>query len=182
MEANNRHSGIKQTLYFLTALLISAILIRVFIIDSFTVVGNSMAPTILPGDHVFVSKLAYFRNTPAKNDVVVANFRGLNDIKAIKRVIALPGDWVSVRDNQLIVSKERTAEGEVSGEVDKSRTDLADVGEGLYYRLDPYEYFLSGDNEVASKDSFELGPVDSYHIDGKVFLIFRLSKLQFIKI
>ena len=170
--------GYKATIYFLTALVISAVLVRVLILDSFTVVGNSMSPAIQEGDHVFVNKMAYLFKDPARNDIVVGNFRGLEGTKAIKRVSALPGEWVRLRDGILTVSTEREGEGEKVGVVGDVRID--GDGKDFSYRLDPYEYFLSGDNEISSIDSYELGPVDVYSIDGKVTSFFRLSELKYI--
>ena len=173
--------GYKAIFYFLTALIISAILIRTFIFDSFAVVGNSMAPTIQEGDYVFVNKTAYWFKTPSRNDIVVGNFRGLEDKKAIKRVAALPGEWVRLENGVLNVSAERDGEAEAVSEIGSARVALE--GEDKYsYRLDPHEYFLSGDNEVSSIDSFELGPVDVYRIDGEVTGFFRLSELKYLNL
>lgn len=172
--------GYKTTLYFLTALIISAILVRVFIFDSFTVVGNSMAPTIKEGDHVFVNKLAYFNHPPAKNDIVVGNFRDLEGVKAIKRVVALPGEWISLENGSLKTATDRNIDGEAVAAIDQARITEESLSKGYAYKLDPYEYFLSGDNELSSIDSFELGPVDIYRIDGKVLGIFRISELKYI--
>lgn len=170
--------GYKATFYFLTALLISAILVRVFVFDSFTVVGNSMAPTIQEGDHVFVNKTAYWFKSPSRKDIVVGNFRDLEDKKAIKRVVALPGEWLLLENGKLSVSAERDVAHEDVSEIGSARTDL-DGANNFTYRLDPYEYFLSGDNEISSIDSYELGPVDIYNIDGKVTGFFRLSELKY---
>ena len=136
-----------------------------------------MSSTILEGDHVFVNKIAYLSEEPARNDIVVGNFRGLANTKAIKRVIALPGEWVHLKDGVLVVSADREGEGEEVGVVGDAR--IKDAEGDFYYRLDPYEYFLSGDNEISSIDSFELGPVDIYNIDGKVTGSFRLSELKY---
>jgi signal peptidase I len=172
-------SKTKKILYFLTALILSGIGIRVFVLDSFTVTGNSMAPTIQEGDHVFVNKLAYWSKRPARGDIVVGNFRDLAGTKVIKRVIALPDEWLWLENGVIQVSKERNGPSEEAGHVSEAREKMGEQ-EPFYYRLDPYEYFLSGDNEVASVDSFELGPVDSYHIDGRVIGSFRLLELRYI--
>lgn len=152
---------------------------RVFIFDSFTVTGNSMAPTIQEGDYVFVNKLAYWSSKPARGDIVVGNFRGLEGTKVIKRVVALPDEWLWLENGTIHVSQERGGPSEEAGNVSDARERTGE-SEHFSYKLDPYEYFLSGDNELASIDSFELGPVDSYHIDGKVVGVFRLLKLQYI--
>lgn len=136
-----------------------------------------MSPTIQEGDHVLVNKMAYLFKVPVRNDIVVGNFRGLEGTKAIKRVSALPGEWVRLREGILIVSIERDGEGESVGTIGDVRID--GDNKDFSYRLDPYEYFLSGDNEISSIDSYELGPIDVYNIDGKVTGFFRLSELKY---
>lgn len=170
----------RKTLYFLTALILSAVLVRSFVFDSFTVIGNSMSPTIQDGDHVFVNKLAYWLDGPNRGDVVVGNFRGLEGKKIVKRVIALPDEWLWLDQGVIKVSEVKDGPMEEAGRVGEVRERLGEASEGLYYKLDPYEYFLSGDNEIASVDSFELGPVDSYHIDGKIVGLFRIATFDYI--
>lgn len=158
----------------------SAVLVRSFVLDSFTVIGNSMAPTIQDGDHVFVNKTAFWSERPARGDVVIGDFRGMEGKKVVKRVVALPDEWIWLDQGVLKVSKERDGSAVEAGHISAVRGKIGDTDDGLYYKLDPYEYFLSGDNEIASIDSFELGPVDSYHIDGKVIGLFRMSEGRYI--
>lgn len=170
----------KKILYFVTALVLSAILIRSFVFDSFTVIGNSMAPTIQEGDHVFVNKLAYWSKKPARDDIVVGDFRGMEGKKVVKRVVALPDEWLWLEAGTLRVSNDKSGSGAETGRLSEAREKMGKLEDGLYYKLDPYEYFLAGDNEIASVDSFELGPVDSYHIDGRVIGVVRLLEWRYI--
>lgn len=170
----------KKILYFFTALVLSAILVRSFVFDSFTVIGNSMAPTIQEGDHLFVNKLAYWSNKPARGDIVVGDFRGLEGKKVVKRVVAVPDEWLWIEDGTLKVSNDKSELGTETGRISEARKKMGELGNGLYYKLDPHEYFLAGDNEIASVDSFELGPVDSYHIDGRVMGAFRLLEWNYL--
>lgn len=105
-----------------------ALLIRTFIFQSFYVPSDSMFPTMLVGDHVFVSKLSYgprvpftevslpgFRE-PERGEVVVFNLaRGRGIFPAdqrpdlpteafIKRLVGLPGDVIEVRDEVVVLN------------------------------------------------------------------------------
>jgi signal peptidase I len=175
-------SPAKTVIYFVTALLITVVLVRTFLVDSFIVKGNSMAPTIVDGDYVFVDKLAYvFKEEPKREDIVVFNFRDLPQTKIIKRIKALPQEWVVIVGNSISVRADREDKGVEVGKLYDEKIQLPGAtSSSMRYRLDPHEYFVIGDNGLGSVDSRELGPVDIYMIDGKVFATFRLSKMKFM--
>ncbi len=163
----------KKVVYLLTALILSTLAIRFFILDSFVVIGDSMAPALTSGDYVFVNKLAYIRNTPNRGDIVVVNFREMRDKKAIKRVIGLPNEWLFIESGTIYVATEREGNRIEVGKLD-TETYAGDISEGYSYRLDPHEYFLMGDNGLVSVDSRDLGPADVYDIEGKVVKKIRI--------
>lgn len=82
-----------KVLSVLLVAFVSALLLRVFVLEGFVVIGDSMAPAILSGDYVFINKLSYWRKEPAHGDIIVANPRGYQ-YKVIKRVSGLPGEYV----------------------------------------------------------------------------------------
>lgn len=109
------------------AAVLAALLVRAFVVEAFRIPSGSMAPTLLAGDHVFVSKLAYglripFTHVrlvrlgePRRGDVVV--FESPRDPGAdlVKRIVAVPGDVVELRDQVLYVNgvpQPRSPDGE----------------------------------------------------------------------
>ena len=97
-------------------------LLRIFVFQPFNIPANSMAPTLLVGDHFFVSKYAYgythyslpfsprlfsgriFGSAPARGDVVVFRLPREDTVDYIKRVVGLPGDRIQIRDGLLHIN------------------------------------------------------------------------------
>lgn len=112
-----RHPFIKDTLgifVFISCVLVGTILINAFIFRSFNVVGPSMQTTMYTGDRLIVNRLpvtwAQMQNKPyipARGQVIVfKNPRynvGTGDEYIVKRVIAFPGERVTVADGVLTV-------------------------------------------------------------------------------
>ena len=97
-----------------------------------------MKPTILEGDLVFVNKLAYDLKVPfttwhlaewsgpKRGDIVVC-FSPEDGIRLVKRLAAVPGDTLELRNNVLFINNERAAyQPPQDGVLDYvSKTDLA---------------------------------------------------------
>ncbi|BDG07742.1 signal peptidase I [Anaeromyxobacter paludicola] len=114
-----------------------ALLLRTFVVEAFQIPSGSMVPTLLVGDHIFVSKLAYgvrlplldrvvLRSAPPRRgDVIVfANPREKGK-DYIKRVVGLPGDVVELRDQVLYVNgvaQPRTPQGDLTYDEQSEQT------------------------------------------------------------
>lgn len=97
-------------LYIIFCAVIAASTVRFFLVESYRIPTSLMAPTMLPGDLIFVNKAAYdFRipflkqnaSLPHYGDVVIYSSQSESDLLFIKRVVGLPGDTISVRDGKL---------------------------------------------------------------------------------
>ena len=79
--------------------------LRVFVLEAFKIPSGSMQPTLLIGDHLFVSKSAYrFGKPPQPADVIVFEFPENRQQDFIKRVVAVGGDTVIVENGHPIVN------------------------------------------------------------------------------
>lgn len=67
------------------------------------VYGTSMVPTFHEGNIVLVDKVFYKRGEPERNDIVVVDYRDANQNETfiIKRVVAVGGDHLEIKDNQV---------------------------------------------------------------------------------
>jgi signal peptidase I len=94
------------------------LLIRSFLFEPFRIPSDSMMPTLLDGDFIFVNKFTYGLRLPVLNtkvvrlgepqrgDVVVFRLPSDPSTNYIKRLVGLPGDRISVRDKRLYVNDE----------------------------------------------------------------------------
>ncbi len=123
------------------------------------VVSASMEPAIRIGDRLIVRTGA--PDDIRRGDVVIVHNPAPNDpFPLIKRVVAVPGDFVVVLDNQVFVNHKPT------------RREVAARGSwpphgGHLYNLNNRQYFVVGDNRDNSYDSAVFGPVEKTDILGK---------------
>ncbi len=169
--------NIKQIFQVFLTIAITVVIIRTFFIDSFIVKGDSMAPTILSGDYVFVDKFSRHFMAFKREDIIVVKPRSVSS-RIIKRIIGLPEERIEIMGNKILVKNGRQDQGKTLSE---EYLNLLALPAGLAtstigldrIQLDLKEYFVLGDNRYVSIDSRELGPVDEWNIEGRVFLVLK---------
>ncbi len=190
------------------------LVLRSFLAEPFRIPSTSMMPTLLVGDFILVNKFAYgirlpVANTkivdvgaPERGDVVVFRYPGMGpDDPArgqdyIKRVVGLPGDRITFRDQVLYINDEPVAKQPAgtyigTGQQGREMTGAAvfdiTVGDRPHQilQMDPqgspvYEsswevpaghFFVMGDNRDRSADSRIWGFVPEDALVGKAFVI-----------
>ena len=163
-----------------------ALVIRQFAVQAFTIPSGSMMDTLLIGDYILVNKFLFGAEipftdfhlpglrTPARGDIIVFKYPQDESRDFIKRIIAVGGDTVQVRDNQVWLNGKLAVESYV-------RPGSFHAGSsahcGYLYGCDPLvvpasSYFVMGDNRDNSQDSRYWGFVKREKIRGKAFLIY----------
>lgn len=162
-----------------------ALLLRSFVLEAFKIPSGSMIPTLSIGDQIFVNKLTYgiripftsirlvnFR-IPERGEVIVFICPCPDHQDFIKRVVALPGDTVEVRDSVVFVNGEELPRsgGEVVSYWDRNEKS------GRWYEARAVQYterngdseytILLDEREDRSHDDF--GP--KVIPDGEVFVM-----------
>lgn len=133
---------------------------RAWLVEPFTVSSNSMAPAIKEGSVVLMYKPALSAGLIHRG-VVVAFANPENGNTTIKRVIALEGQSVAIRDAELYVDGQHVEESFI----DHARIDATYFGP---VSVPPGNIFVLGDNRAASIDSRDYGPVPLTALRGTI--------------
>jgi signal peptidase I len=160
--------------------LVVALLIKTFLFQAFYIPSASMVPTLRENDRVLVNKLSYRLHDVHRGDIVVFEAPpgaddGVDDL--VKRVIGLPGEEISFRDNRVYVEGEPLDEGYLpEGTLTQPTCDVAET-----VAVPPGEYWMMGDNRMSSRDSRCFGAIPEDDIIGRVFVrIWPLGRIGFM--
>lgn len=149
--------------------------IKTFLVQPFVIPTGSMEPTIMIGDRVLAEKVSLRFGEPEVGDVVVFNDPTGRHEQLIKRVIAIGGQEVDIRDDAVYIDGERLQEPYLHG----VKTER---GPAQYPLTIPDGYvWLMGDNRPNSGDSRFLGPQPVSAIKGRAVATYwpldRIGKL-----
>jgi signal peptidase I len=179
--------------------------IRSVLADYNYIPSGSMKPTLQVGDNVFVNKLAYDLKLPftiyrlaewasPENGEIVVFYQPIEKLMMVKRVIGVPGDKISMSDNQLTINgkplkyKIEEADKDLSATEKKLCMFYSEELNGKQHSIMemPFspsiqsfpeisvpegKYFVMGDNRDNSNDSRFWGFVDRSEIAGRVEMI-----------
>lgn len=160
-----------KELYPYVIIIIVVILTRSFIITPVIVSGKSMLPNFNGGELLLVRKIDYNEKTIKRFDVVVIK---KDKEEIIKRIIGIPGEHISYKNNKLYINDELISE-------DYSHLNTKDFNleEICSCSIIPKgKYLVLGDNRPISKDSRSIGLIDEKDIVGKsVFRLWPITKI-----
>ncbi|MTI66621.1 MAG: signal peptidase I [Firmicutes bacterium] len=141
-----------------------AILIKTFLINTTYVIGSSMYPTLHEKDRLFTNKIVYKVEEPKRKDIVVIKAPDVPDKDYIKRIIALEGDIIEIKNGKVYLN------GKILNE-EYLKEDVYTYGE-LKLKVPKGHVFVLGDNRnrMASKDSRVFGSVKIDSIKGKAWI------------
>jgi len=144
--------------------------VRYFLIQPFYVKGMSMESNFHDHEYLIIDEISYRFRPIERGEVVVFRYPLNPQEYFIKRIIALPGESVQVKDSKVIIFNEENPMGLVLPEtyLDENMPTFSNSDDKLTLGAD--EYFVLGDNRTASKDSRSFGAVNKSFITGRVFL------------
>jgi signal peptidase I len=161
---------IMEWLGIIVVALSAAFLIRAYVFQTFFIPSVSMVPTLQVGDRIIVSKLSTTFGDINRGDVIVfkhppreqcSGDTGPNS-DLVKRVIGLPGDELTSRNNTIYINGKKLVE-----HWNHAPNLGSDIG---YVKVPEDQYFMMGDNRPSSCDSRMWGTLPKSLIVGKVVL------------
>ena len=156
---------IKDWVVSIVIAVVLAMIIRTFVVELYLVDGPSMRPTLQHAQRLVVNKFIYHFRAPEKGEVLIFRYPKDPSRDFIKRVIAVPGDTIEIKDGNVFVNGELQNEDYI---LSKCRGDYpkSTIPEG--------HIFVMGDNRNNYEDSRfpDVGFVPFDLIKGKAMLVF----------
>lgn len=158
--------------------LVIALIITTFVKP--TIVKNySMSPTLQENDFLIINRFLYKRSEPKRGDIVVfqSNLKTDDgkDKLLIKRVIAVPGDEIIIKDGEVFINGTLLKEDYIPGVYTEGNINTV---------VPENKIFVMGDNRDNSLDSRDdiLGLVDFDVVMGKAFIrLFPFNKIGLLE-
>lgn len=182
------HSWIAELGRTVILSIVLALGIRTFVAEARWIPSGSMEPTLhgtpnqWEADKIIVDKLKYKFSEPQRGDIVV--FSPTDELKKeqyhdafIKRVIALPGEKVELKNGKVYINNKPLAEEKYLGSQQRTLIDVCTSAQQLPFLAQPQtipanSYLVLGDNRNSSYDSRCWGIVPQQNIIGRAVLRF----------
>lgn len=169
-------------------LLIAAVLaigIRTFLFGPYKIPTGSMWPVLIEGDRIFVDKITYRFREPQRGDVIVFRYPLDRKKDFVKRLVALGGETLEIREGQLQINGQRLEKPtSITERFYYNRSDWNFGKRGQVITIPEGGLFVLGDNSDQSSDSRNWGFVPRREVIGRAVLIwwppkrFRLIKSE----
>jgi signal peptidase I len=158
-----------------------ALLVRHFVIQTFSIPSASMYPTLKVKDRLLVEKLAYQYRDVRRGEIIVfktpksVQVRNNDKIEDfVKRVVGLPGETVEIKSNQVLIN------GKPLNEPYLPKGILTTGDQRVVVPID--QYFVMGDNRGDSFDSRGWGTVPRSLIVGRVlFRVYPVTRMGSVR-
>jgi len=132
--------------------------------------GESMEPNFHNSEYLLTDKVSYRFGDPERGDVIVFKAPPSYTDEFIKRVIAIPGETVMVKDGHVYVNGNQINEDYIPNNFVTRPGQYAQ--EGVEITVGENEYFVLGDNRDHSLDSRVLGTIGKEYITGRAWLVY----------
>jgi signal peptidase I len=143
-----------------------------FAVQTVHVEGLSMFATLDDNDYLIADKIAYRLHAPQRGDIIILRPPTDDSKDFIKRVIALPGERLLIRDGVVFINGHKLDEPYLP----EAWTSQANWGAANGEVMPANQYFVMGDNRNRSQDSRTFGPIGRDRIDGRAW--FRIWPLN----
>lgn len=185
-QGRKKTDGISGAISTIAVLLIAplvALVLTAFVFQSYQVDGPSMETTLFNNDRLLVwkvpktwAKITKHPYVPNRGDVVIfveqdlSNYGQTPGKQLIKRVIALPGEHLVVKDNKVTVYNKEYPQGFQPDKTLPYGNVITETSGDIDLVIPKNEVFVMGDNRPNSLDSRAFGPVKATDIVGKLVM------------
>jgi signal peptidase I len=167
--------AILEIVQALALAVIISVVLNLFVVQVTEVRQRSMETTLLQNDRVLVSKVDYRFTSPQPGDIVVFNPTIDTQIPYVKRIVAVAGETVELRDGNLFVNGRLRFFPQAHGATLPQMPDVK-----YPFKVPDGSFFALGDNRLSSQDSRTFGAQPYNRIIGKVILRFwPVDRLNF---
>ncbi len=144
--------------------------IKANLVESFKIPSGAMIPTLLIGDRLLANKFIYKTTEPKRRDIIIFPYPDDPSRTFVKRLIAVEGDVVEIRNKKLFVNGKEQEEPYIintdSGISKETRDNFGPI------TVPPGKLFFMGDNRDQSYDSRFYGYVSKDTITGKAIILY----------
>jgi signal peptidase I len=145
-----------------------------FAVQAVHVEGLSMWATLEDNDYLIANKIDYRLHGPQRGDIIILRPPTDNSKDFIKRVIALPGERLLIRQGYVYINGHKLHEPYLPEQWTLATDWPANNPSGQV--MGSNQYFVMGDNRNKSQDSRIFGPITRDRIDGRAW--FRIWPLD----
>jgi len=178
---SSKFKGVLSTLAVLLIAPLLALTITAYVFQSYEVDGPSMQTTLHDHDRLIIwkvsrtwARLTHHDYLPTRGDVIVFIKKGLyednsnKEKQLIKRVIALPGERVTVKDGKVLVYNTEHPDGFSPDATQPYGKVITNTDGNIDLTVPAGEIFVCGDNRANSLDSRYFGPIPLHDVVGKL--------------
>jgi len=163
-----RYRLVREVIETIVLTVLMFLVIR-FAVQNFNIEGHSMEPNLHDQELILVDKWTYLFRAPARGDVIVFVAPPQPSQDYIKRVVAVPGDVITIQDTAVIVDGVTLKETYIDPNNQGNMFDYKHISNMV---VPPDDYFVLGDNRKGSSDSRDWGFVPKQNIVGRAALVY----------
>ena len=180
--SRKRKSTVREWVESIIIAFVLAMIIRTFLVQAFKIPTGSMRTTLLEGDLILVNKFIYGAKipfmdvnlpvvrSPGRGDVVVFIYPENPKKDFIKRLVAVAGETVEIKNGTIFIDGQPLLDTVFSQRYYYNRGEFGQEGQKII--VPKNSIFVLGDNSASSQDSRFWGFVPRKNILGKAILIY----------
>jgi signal peptidase I len=168
LDFEKKYRLVREVIETIVLTILMFLVIR-FAVQNFNVEGVSMEPSLHDTELILVDKWTYLFHSPQRGDVIVFVAPPDPNLDYVKRIIATPGDRITIDNTTVIVNGVTLKETYVAPENQGNIFSYKNIHNML---VPANDYFVLGDDRLRSSDSRDWGFVPRKNIIGRAAFVY----------